>query len=582
MPRAMDSGGRFQHGSLRLLGKMPHPRDCQEVRCFDYFVVHHAVACQVREVRVLEESGVSPHPRAGRESAGDTERLASAHRRLCARAALLEPRSADEHDERWTQLMQCTEREILGGCDILGDEARAYMGRGLAPRWVIRKVAPAKSYNRPRMARDTRWWRVLSNRLRELWLMEALPTRRPHLPQQPGQIERLRGQLLRMANEAPVEKDRAEIWEMATQEYGEPELQVLKDVHWRALTVLDKLHKRDRRVREKSIAEYAREASKGAAGLLHRLTKPRPVWCPRDAAQGEVTNPRDAAELAANSWSRIWRVHIEELQNADRPWETPNGQDMSALPQLEVEGPSWSRISVKGKQLYTDLLNDVERTLTWPAQIQTLIYFLVPKTPTGVRPIGLMPSIVRVWERMRKPILDQWMISQTRSYDWACKGRSAEMAAWQHLVLEEDKPGMGRATALLDMTKCFEQVRLWHEWRWGCHWGFPRALLRIILLVFSFQRRVGLWGSVSQPVTTYAAIIAGSVFSCAILHMLFIWPCDCLMSKWPRLRLTKYVDDLTISYRGKNHIVANVITEALCSLVGWLENGLDFLPCVKG
>ena len=167
--------------------------------------------------------------------------------------------------ERWTQLMHCTEREILGGCNILGDEA---------------------SYNRPRMARDTRWWRVLNNRLRELWLMEALPTRRPHLPQQPEQIERLRVHLRRMVNEARAEKDRAEIWEMATQEYGEPELQVLKDVHWRALTVLDKLHKRDRRVREKSIAEYAREASKGAAGLLHRLTKPRSVWCPRDAAQG--------------------------------------------------------------------------------------------------------------------------------------------------------------------------------------------------------------------------------------------------------------------------------------------------------
>ena len=266
---------------------------------------------------------------------------------------------------------------------------------------------------------------------------------------------------------------------------------------------------------------------------------------------------------------------------------------MSVLPQLEVDGPSGFDAvvgSFKAKtgigvdaihpsMWHTDLLNDVERTLTWHAPIQTLIYFLVPKTPTGERPIGLMPSIVRVWERVRKPILDQWMISQTQSYDSACKGRSDEMAAWQHLVLEEeqdDKSGMGRATALLDMTKCFEQVRLWHVWRWGCHWGFPRALLRIILLVFSFQRRVGLWESVSQPVTTYAAIIAGSVFSCAILHMLFIWPCDCLMSKWPRLRLTKYMDDLTISYRGMNHTVATVNTEALSSVVGWLEKLLDF------
>ena len=73
-------------------------------------------------------------------------------------------------------------------------------------------------------------------------------------------------------------------------------MQDLKDVHWKALKVLDR---RDRRVREKGIADYVREASKGAAGLLHRLTKPRAVWCPRDAAQGKATNPRDAAELAA-------------------------------------------------------------------------------------------------------------------------------------------------------------------------------------------------------------------------------------------------------------------------------------------
>ena len=54
---------------------------------------------------------------------------------------------------------------------------------------------------------------------------------------------------------------------MATQTHGEAELQDLKDVHRKALTVLDKLHGRDRRVREKEIAEYAREASKGAAGF---------------------------------------------------------------------------------------------------------------------------------------------------------------------------------------------------------------------------------------------------------------------------------------------------------------------------
>ena len=138
------------------------------------------------------------------------------------------------------------------------------------------------------------------------------------------------------------------------------------------------------------------------------------------------------------------------------------------------------------KQLHTDLLNDVERTL---ACANTNPDRLSGPRDTDWRATHPIHTIHRACVGANA---QAWsgsvMISQTRPHDWACKGRSAEMAAWQRLVLEEGqdgKPGIGRATALLDMTK----------------------LLRIILVVFSFQRRVGLWGSVS-------AIIAGSVFSC--------------------------------------------------------------------
>ena len=115
---------------------------------------------------------------------------------------------------------------------------------------------------------------------------------------------------------------------------------------------------------------------------------------------------------------------------------------------------------------------------------------------------------------------------------------AAAMAAWQHLAPgrragRKTRHGQGHGAAghdeVLRAGPALARVEV------GVPvWSFPRALLRIILVVFSFQRRVELWGSVSQPVTTHAAIIAGSVFLCAILHMLFIWPCDCVMSKWPR------------------------------------------------
>ena len=117
--------------------------------------------------------------------------------------------------------------------------------------------------------------------------MEALPTRQPHLPQQPEQIERLRGQLLGMANEAPAEKDRAEIWEMATQEYGEPELQVLKDVHWRALTVLDKLHKRDKASTRKINRGVRERGFQGCSGFAASPHEAAPSLVPtRCGARG--------------------------------------------------------------------------------------------------------------------------------------------------------------------------------------------------------------------------------------------------------------------------------------------------------
>ena len=93
-----------------------------------------------------------------------------------------EPKQEASMNEPWAQLMRSTEQEILEGSDVVGAEAHRHMGRVAAPRWVTRKVALEKSRNRPRLAWDTRWWSVLSNRLRQLRLMEALPTRRPHLP----------------------------------------------------------------------------------------------------------------------------------------------------------------------------------------------------------------------------------------------------------------------------------------------------------------------------------------------------------------------------------------------------------------
>ena len=48
----------------------------------------------------------------------------------------------------------------------------------------------------------------------------------------------------------------------------------------------------------------------------------------------------------------------------------------------------------------------IERSVIWPSRLSHVWYFLIPKLHGGLRPIGLLPTMVRVWERLWKPILD--------------------------------------------------------------------------------------------------------------------------------------------------------------------------------
>ena len=141
--------------------------------------------------------------------------------------------------------------------------------------------------------------------------------------------------------------------------------------------MLDKLHKRDRRAREKAIAEVGERGFQRSSCLIASPQR-RHV---QSGAQGMRHTKR---QPTLQNWQpgagRAFGVCTSKsCKQPDRPWETPNGEDMSVLPQLEVDRPSgfdavvgsfkaktgigvdaihpsmWSRISEKGKQLYTDL-----------------------------------------------------------------------------------------------------------------------------------------------------------------------------------------------------------------------------------
>ena len=63
------------------------------------------------------------------------------------------------------------------------------------------------------------------------------------------------------------------------------------------------------------------------------------------------------------------------------------------------------------------LLTAIEGVGLWPAQVQGILVPLIPKADGGRTPIGLLAAIVRVWERLRKPVVAAWRKSVERPYN---------------------------------------------------------------------------------------------------------------------------------------------------------------------
>ena len=113
------------------------------------------------------------------------------------------------------------------------------------------------------------------------------------------------------------------------------------------------------------------------------------------------------------------------------------------------------------------------------ASIRSLIW--------GHRLIGVCPSLIRIWMRMRLPVAQAWQASNKRPYFFASEGKGAD-AAWQAARAEGICDGLAHAVALLDIVKAFDGV----PWDWlvrqAALMGYNLHLLRLSLTVYALCR----------------------------------------------------------------------------------------------
>ena len=166
-----------------------------------------------------------------------------------------------------------------------------------------------------------------------------------------------------------------------------------------------------------------------------------------------------------------------------------------------------------------------------------------------------------------------------RSYNWAAKGRSPEDAVWKQAPRGEVAKAQGNETgsALVDLVKAFEMVKLELVWQAGLRLHFPPIVLRMVLETFALGRRLVLDKAVAPVVRTLSAVLAGGSFATDALFMILARTCDGMIVEHPSVDLCVFVDDITLSVSGSPQHVAATLPAAFEDLVAELKRELHLV-----
>ena len=78
-----------------------------------------------------------------------------------------------------------------------------------------------------------------------------------------------------------------------------------------------------------------------------------------------------------------------------------------------------------------------------------VIIALLPKPDGGLRPIGLCPSLVRVWMAVRMPVAQAWQAAHARPYFYPGTAKGADVATWKQAARAEMAAGIRAEYAIV-------------------------------------------------------------------------------------------------------------------------------------
>ena len=219
----------------------------------------------------------------------------------------------------------------------------------------------------------------------------------------------------------------------------------------------------------------------------------------------------------------------------------------------------------------------------WPDLVALVLIVLLPKSDGGFRPIGLFPTLIRIWFRLRLPIMRAWETRNAMPQMFGGQGMGAQRAAWVAAFNAEAAATarLDHACNLLDLVKAFERIPHAILARVAATHGYPLTFLRLCLQAYRLARSVGIAGLYSKLIVATRGITAGSGSATTELRILLLSLIRVVSRQWPEVMLTLYVDDLSIAMSGLALKVALTVGEVTSFVIRYFEADLGLEVSTK-
>ncbi|CAK0821544.1 unnamed protein product, partial [Prorocentrum cordatum] len=199
-----------------------------------------------------------------------------------------------------------------------------------------------------------------------------------------------------------------------------------------------------------------------------------------------------AMQVVLRGWMPLWLKESRKGEN--HPCEWARGPRLEPIISRQVSD-ILKRVLMQLLAEYVD--RPAEILITWeaaakPMDLFTMVKVFLPKAEGGVRPIRLAAFCLRLWGRIRQPLVQRWEAElPDQDHFWGGVRTPCDMAGIvsNMVACHARTVGFAHAAGLLDLAMSYEHAP--HEVlrQEGVRAGVPQDLLRLLCISCKMPRR---------------------------------------------------------------------------------------------